>query len=273
MTTRTYEGVLMDAVAAKPVIDSLSVEKPLQICINSVPFTITMRTPGSDADLIRGLLHSEDVVNDLKFNPKMVELKSEEKRITDSVDLIIPEKYLGLGYTNSRSLLSVSSCGICGNTKMPELDCQVTLNQSGRPLSQGLIASLFEQMKLHQQDFEQSGGTHAAAAFDGKGNLLAVREDIGRHNAVDKVIGRLVLHNELSEAQVLTVSGRISYEIAIKAFKAGIPVLAAVSAPSSLAVDYAKELGITLIGFCRANRFTCYANPQRINHLSCISSQ
>jgi FdhD protein len=128
-------------------------------------------------------------------------------------------------------------------------------------------------MKLHQPDFEQSGGTHAAAAFDGQGNLLAVREDIGRHNAVDKVIGRLVLQNELSKAQVLTVSGRISYEITIKAFKAGIPVLAAVSAPSSLAVDYAKELGISLIGFCRANRFTCYANPQRVNHLSSISSQ
>jgi FdhD protein len=130
----------------------------------------------------------------------------------------------------------------------------------------GSFSEMFELMNRGQHDFKQSGGTHAAAAFDSEGQLLVVREDIGRHNAVDKVIGWLLLEGRLKEAMAMTVSGRISYEITIKAFKAGIPFLAAVSAPSSLAVDYAKELGITLLGFCRQGRATCYSHPHRINN-------
>ena len=121
-------------------------------------------------------------------------------------------------------------------------------------------------MNRHQHDFMQSGGTHAAALFDRRGNLIVAREDIGRHNAVDKAVGQLLLEGRLEQAKVMTVSGRISYEITIKAFRAGIPFLAAVSAPSSLAVDYAKEFGITLLGFCRDGRATCYSNPQRVNN-------
>ena len=116
-------------------------------------------------------------------------------------------------------------------------------------------------MNQRQWDFHQSGGTHAAAAFDAQGRLMVAREDIGRHNAVDKVIGWLLLNEKWGTAKAMTVSGRISYEITIKAFKGGIPFLAAVSAPSSLAVDFAKELGITLLGFCREGRATCYAHP------------
>ena len=126
-----------------------------------------------------------------------------------------------------------------------------------------LIHQLFKQMQNKQLDFQQSGGTHAAAAFSLNGNMLCSMEDIGRHNAVDKVIGKLIFENKLKEAKIITVSGRISYEIVIKCFKAGIPFLAAVSAPSSLAVDYAKELGITLFAFCRESRATCYSNPQQ----------
>ncbi len=118
-------------------------------------------------------------------------------------------------------------------------------------------------MNTFQYNFKQSGGTHAAALFNLKGELLCAMEDIGRHNAVDKAVGKLIMNNELDRAKILTVSGRISYEIIIKCFKANIPFLAAVSAPSSLAVDYAKELGITLFAFCRDNRATCYSNIQR----------
>jgi FdhD protein len=114
-----------------------------------------------------------------------------------------------------------------------------------------------------QYDFKQSGGTHAAAAFSIEGSLLCTMEDIGRHNAVDKVVGKLITLKRFDQAKIMTVSGRISYEIVIKCFKAKIPFLAAVSAPSSLAVDYAKELGITLFAFCRDKRATCYSNPQR----------
>jgi len=126
-----------------------------------------------------------------------------------------------------------------------------------------LIHDLFDKMKVLQHDFKQSGGTHAAAAFTIEGKLLCSMEDIGRHNAVDKVVGKLILKGELDKAKIITVSGRISYEIIIKCFKARVPFLAAVSAPSSLSVDYAKELGITLFAFCRGKRATCYSNVQR----------
>ena len=119
-------------------------------------------------------------------------------------------------------------------------------------------------MKKEQPTFHQSGGSHAAAAFTNCSELLAIMEDIGRHNAVDKVIGKLINSNQLNEAKCLIVSGRISYEIVSKAFAAKIPILGAVSAPSTLAVDFAKELGITLLGFCRDNKATCYAHPERI---------
>ena len=119
-------------------------------------------------------------------------------------------------------------------------------------------------MSALQFAFHQSGGTHAAAAFTLHGELLCLKEDIGRHNAVDKVIGDLILTQKLDPASCLTVSGRVSYEIIIKCFKAGIPIIAAVSAPSSLAVDYAKELGITLLAFCRDKRATCYSHPRRV---------
>ena len=125
---------------------------------------------------------------------------------------------------------------------------------------------MFLMMNSKQSVFEKSGGSHAAAAFDRTGVLLSSMEDIGRHNAVDKVVGELINDSTVRKASVITVSGRISYEIIVKAFKAKIPVLCAVSAPSSLAVDYAKELGITLLAFCRDERATCYSNPERITN-------
>jgi FdhD protein len=126
------------------------------------------------------------------------------------------------------------------------------------------VNDMFLKMRQHQNDFIQSGGTHAAGAFDIEGVLLSVQEDIGRHNAVDKVIGDLLINGKLSKAKCLTVSGRISYEIVNKVISAGIPFLASVSAPSSMAVDMAKEAGITLMAFCRNNKFTIYSNPQQI---------
>ena len=130
------------------------------------------------------------------------------------------------------------------------------------------LFKMFDAMKKGQPTFHQSGGSHAAAAFDSKGKLLVIMEDIGRHNAVDKVIGHLINNNLLNEAKCMVVSGRISYEIVTKVFAAKIPILGAVSAPSTLAVDFAKELGITLLGFCRENKATCYAHPQRIYTLT-----
>ena len=157
----------------------------------------------------------------------------------------------------------MSSCGICGKTELGDLAFIGKTIDDNDKIDIGLIHNMFSKMNAFQFDFRKSGGTHAAAAFTLKGDLLCAMEDIGRHNAVDKIVGKLINDKQLNDAKIITVSGRISYEIVIKCFKARIPFLAAVSAPSSLAVDYAKELGITLFAFCRDERATCYSNPQR----------
>jgi len=263
MATRKYQAQKFESDSISKAIDALTIEEALQININKKPFTVSMRTPGDDICLVRGLLHSEGIVKNANFNPDLILKKENEDGIITVVNLTIPEEELGEGYSNSRSLLSVSSCGICGRTELGELSFLGKTIDDKKKIDVNLLNDLFEKMNDQQHSFHQSGGTHAAAAFTLEGSLLSAMEDIGRHNAVDKVIGDLILSKKLKEASVLTVSGRVSYEIVIKCFKAGIPFLAAVSAPSSLAVDYAKELGITLFAFCRDKRATCYSNPER----------
>ena len=263
MATRNYQGNKFDKTSVEKISDALTVEEALQININEKPFTISMRTPGDDGSLVRGLLHSEDLLKDVDYSPEIILKKENKNGIVTIVNLNIPENKLGDGYTNSRSLLSVSSCGICGKTELSDLSFIGKTIDDNHKIDIGLIHELFNKMNNFQFNFIKSGGTHAAAAFTLKGDLICAMEDIGRHNAVDKVVGKLINNKILNEAKIMTVSGRISYEIVIKCFKARIPFLAAVSAPSSLAVDYAKELGITLFAFCRDERATCYSNPQR----------
>lgn len=263
MATRNYEGKKFEDEATNKIVDALTIEEALQININDKAFTVSMRTPGEDSSLVRGLLHSEGIINDIDFLPDVVLKKENDEGIVTIVNVSIPEEELGEGYSNTRSLLSVSSCGICGKTELGDLSFIGKTIDDTQKIDIGLIHHLFEEMNNFQYDFKQSGGTHAAAAFSIEGKLLCSMEDIGRHNAVDKVVGKLITLKKLDQAKIITVSGRISYEIVIKCFKAKIPFLAAVSAPSSLAVDYAKELGITLFAFCRDKRATCYSNPQR----------
>ncbi|MDH5379605.1 MAG: formate dehydrogenase accessory sulfurtransferase FdhD [Cyclobacteriaceae bacterium] len=273
MATRDYQGAKFNENHIDKIVDSLTVEEALQININDAPFTLTMRTPGDDKALIRGLLHSEDVLLNATFSPDII-LNSENKDgIVTKVDLKIPNAELGPGYSNSRSLLSVSSCGICGRTEIGDLSFMGRTIDSEQQIPIETISRTLEKMNAQQFSFKKTGGTHAAAAFSLSGELLCSMEDIGRHNAVDKVIGCLIFDNNLDEAFIMTVSGRVSYEIVTKCFKAGIPVLVAVSAPSSLAVDYSKELGITLFGFCREGRATCYSYPQRISKKSILKNK
>jgi len=263
MATRNYEGKKFDVNEINTIVDALTVEEALQININNKAFTVSMRTPGEDLSLVRGMLHCEGVLNNINFSPELTIKKENENGIVTIVNVDIPEHELGEGYSNSRSLLSVSSCGICGKTELGDLSFIGKTIEDTKKINIDLIHELFNKMSVLQHDFKQTGGTHAAAAFTIGGELLCSMEDIGRHNAVDKIIGKLIHSNQLHQAKIITVSGRISYEIVIKCFKAKIPFLAAVSAPSSLAVDYAKELGITLFAFCRDQRATCYSNPQR----------
>ncbi|WP_109852975.1 formate dehydrogenase accessory sulfurtransferase FdhD [Aquimarina sp. AU58] len=263
MAIRNYEGKKYEVDSVNKTLDSLTIEEALQININNKPFTVSMRTPGEDISLIRGMLHSEDIIKNINFLPDIVLKKENDDGIVTIVNLTIPEEELGDGYSNSRSLLSVSSCGICGRTELGDLSFLGKTIDDTEIIDVNLIHQLFTKMSALQHNFNQSGGAHAAAAFTNTGELLCSMEDIGRHNAVDKVIGKLILLNKLDQAKIITVSGRVSYEIVVKCFKAKIPFLAAVSAPSSLAVDYSKELGITLLAFCRNQRATCYSNPYR----------
>ena len=268
MATRHYEGLKFDEQGKSKVLDTLTSEEALQIDINNKPFTVSMRTPGEDVAFVRGMLHAEDIISDITFTPDVIIKKENKEGIITIVNVNIPEEKLGKGYSNSRSLLSVSSCGICGKTELSDLAFMGKNINDKKKIEIELIHDLFENMRIRQHDFNCSGGTHAAAVSTIDGKLLYTMEDIGRHNAVDKVVGKLILNEELHKAKIMTVSGRISYEIVIKCFKAQIPFLAAVSAPSSLAVDYAKELGITLFAFSRDNRTTCYAHPERIKSIS-----
>jgi len=263
MATRNYEGKKFNSNDIDKIVDALTVEEALQINVNNKPFTVSMRTPGNDVDLVSGLLHAEGVINNVNFIPEISIKKENENGIVTIVNVNIPKKELGQGYSNSRSLLSVSSCGICGKTELGDLAFMGKTIDDNDKIDIGLIHNLFNKMNTVQHNFKESGGTHAAATFTLNGKLMCAMEDIGRHNAVDKIVGKLINDQKLNQAKIMTVSGRISYEIVIKCFKAGIPFLAAVSAPSSLAVDYAKELGITLFAFCRDQRATCYSNPQR----------
>lgn len=264
MTNRNYEARKIELLQTQNTVDSLTVEEALQININGAAFTVTMRTPTDDISLVRGLLHAEDIISDASFVPDIVIKKENKEGVLSVVDVIVPKGKLGSGYTNKRSLLSVSSCGICGKTELSDLDFNGQKIQDHKKIKVDLLSVMFDKMNRHQHSFLKSGGTHAAAIFTLDAELLSVMEDIGRHNAVDKAVGNLINMQQLNKAAVLTVSGRISYEIVIKCFKAKIPFIAAVSAPSSLAVDYAKELGITLFAFCRDGRATCYSHIERI---------
>ena len=235
------------------------IEAPLQININNKPYTVVMRTPGNDLELVRGLLFAEDIYKqEAVFLFEIIEVKKGGETI---VNISIPEEMLGKGYLNKRTLLSVSSCGICGKQELKDLAVSGDTIDLKNAMAASNIQKMFALMQAHQKTFKKSGGSHAAALFNANNTLLSIQEDIGRHNAVDKVIGELLLKKQLKEATFMLVSGRVSYEIVSKAFIAKIPIIVAVSACSSLAVDFSKEFGICLIGFTRDEKMTIYANP------------
>ena len=172
MATRNYEGKKFETSTTNKIVDALTVEEALQININNKPFTVSMRTPGNDNSLVRGLLHSEGIINDPKFIPEIVLKKENEDGIVTIVNVSIPEDKLGTGYSNSRSLLSVSSCGICGKTELGDLAFIGKTIDDTEKIDLELLNSLFTKMNALQHNFKRSGGTHAAAAFTLEGELL-----------------------------------------------------------------------------------------------------
>ncbi len=262
MNIEQYNGLFFNEGKFSQVEDILAVEVALSIAVNEVPFTVTMQTPGNEMELVRGLLFSEKIVQSLTEHPVIDILERNEEGFISAVNVKIPSEFILRDFAGTRNVISASSCGVCGKTELDELGTDRVLNSD--ILNPSLVKMMFEKVNSQQKTFQQSGGTHAAGAFTIDGELLVAMEDIGRHNAVDKVIGYLVNNNILDKAKLTTVSGRVSYEIVSKAKSAGIPFLASVSAPSSLAVDSAEAAGISLMAFCRNNKFTVYSNPAQV---------
>lgn len=248
---------------ASMVHDALTVEEILNISINGEAYTMTMRTPGDEEALVRGILLSENVYNHKEINPIFFITEKNEQDFITKVNIIIPKENIKKGIDTKRNLVSVSSCGMCGKSEMDlTLDGEKIIPK--QKLNILNIKKMFAKMSEHQNTFKHSGGSHASAAFTIDGKLLAIKEDIGRHNAVDKVIGSLLLEKKLDQAQCILVSGRLSYEIVSKCFNAKIPFLAAVSAPSSMSIEYCEKTGITLLAFCRENKCTVYTHEENI---------
>lgn len=244
--------------------DELAEEEPLEIRVRGRAISVTMRTPGHDAELAAGFLLTEGIIRG-----QQDVLRAEHCHLNDEENVLnvvlAPEVAIDFERL-TRHVFASSSCGLCGKTTIESVHGQFPPVQSEMHIDAEVLARLPLQMRSEQATFDRTGGLHAAALFDAGGRLVVLREDVGRHNAVDKVIGHCLLSGEFPpERHILLVSGRSSFEIMQKALAARVPVVAAVSAPSTLAASFACESGQTLIGFLRDRRMNVYANPQRID--------
>ncbi|MFH8731037.1 formate dehydrogenase accessory sulfurtransferase FdhD [Streptomyces sp. NPDC017964] len=259
-----------EQVSSRP--DTLVAEEPLEIRLNGKPLAITMRTPGDDFALAAGFLVSEGVLGateelqSIVYCAGALEDGSNTYNVVDvrtAPGVVLPD------ITLERNVYTTSSCGLCGKASLDAVRTTTRFAIDDTPpvrIEPSLLASLPDRLREAQRVFDRTGGLHAAALFSEAGELLDIREDVGRHNAVDKLVGRALQNGGLPLSRaILLVSGRASFELAQKAVMAGIPVLAAVSAPSSLAVDLAAESGLTLVGFLRGPNMNVYAGEHRID--------
>jgi FdhD protein len=247
--------------------DQLAVEEPLEIRLAGHSLVVTMRTPGHDEELVAGLLLSERVIE----GPADIDVithyagPDDDPRVGNVINVLLNRPGPAIHQRLHRSFVTSSACGLCGKTSLDAIDVDLKPVAGNVTVSLDALYALVPALAAVQATFERTGGLHAAALFDSAGQLLAVREDVGRHNAVDKVVGHVLLTGGLPlDRHILMVSGRASFEIMQKALVARIPVVAAISAPSSLAVQLALAHGVTLIGFLRPGRLNVYANAHRV---------
>lgn len=271
----TVVDIATDGAAVRGRADTLTVEEPLELRVGGVPLTVTMRTPGHDIELVHGFLLSEGVISDLSdvtlaryCEGAVVSGESGfEENTYNVIDVTLAPGVAAPASELARNFFTSSSCGVCGKASIEQLRARTAWpvrDDEGRWAAE-LIAGLPDALRAEQRSFDKTGGLHAAGLFGPEGEPLAVREDVGRHNAVDKVLGWALLAGRLPAAGcVLMVSGRTSFELVQKGIMAGVPCLAAVSAPSSLAVETAADAGMTLVGFVRGARLNVYSRPDRI---------
>ncbi len=263
-----------DQLTAKP--DVLAVEEPLEIRLNYVfeskrierPLSVTMRTPGNDLELALGFLFSEGIINsfhDISSIRHCENVKEEEQDNVVKVTLI--DSFRIDPETFTRNFYTTSSCGVCGKSSIDAITVDCPLQHSKIKIPSSLVAQFPNLLRATQTVFEHTGGIHASALFDLEGNILTMREDVGRHNALDKVVGAELFKDQVPLSEhILLVSGRASFELIQKAARAGIPIVLAVGAPSSLAVELAEKQGITLLGFLKSKSFNVYSHPHRISN-------
>ena len=233
--------------------DEVAVEEPLEIRVDGAALAVTMRTPGHDDELALGFLYGEGLLDGPTEAGPPADLAA------NAVEVRGPLR----ADPGRRRFYTTSSCGVCGKGAIDEVRVHADPPPPGPVIDRALLATLPE--RLRQPEFERTGGMHATGLFDAGGELLCVREDVGRHNAMDKVVGRALLDGVLPlRERVLCVSGRLSFELVQKAAVAGAPILVGVGAPTSLAVALAEDLGMTLCGFARAGRLNVYAGADRV---------
>jgi len=249
--------------------DSVAVEEPMEVRVNGASFAVIMRTPGADRDLAAGFLLAEDVIrsdDEIGTIEYCQDVDAEGRGNTINVTVTgEAAERLASRLNERRQVTMTSACGMCGRRTIESLQSRVATVRGDWTVGADVIASLPDRLRASQSVFDSTGGLHAAGLFDRGGVLQLSAEDVGRHNAVDKISGRTFLAGKHPlDASILLVSGRTSFELVQKALLAGIPVIAAVSAPSSLAIDLAVQANITLCGFVRGPRFNIYSHQSRI---------
>jgi FdhD protein len=252
-----------DDGAVRSLQDSLAVEEPLEIRVGNTALTVTMRTPGNDLELAVGFLLTEGIIESAD-QIGLLRMGAKASARSNVVEIELKDHLFNVSDLQ-RNFFAASSCGICGKASIEAIRVRGLRAPAGDfRIDPEVLCRLPEILRGEQEVFSRTGGLHAAALFDGDGRLMAVREDIGRHNAVDKIVGWALLEGHFPLAhQVMLVSGRGGFEIVQKTLAAGAPILASVSAPSSLAVRLARELGLTLVGFLRGRRFQVYSGEFR----------
>jgi FdhD protein len=263
----------VDEGKARPRFDRVATEEPLEIRLRAggatLQLSVTMRTPGNDFELAAGFLHGEGIIggyDDLRGISFCVDRDVDAEQRYNIVNVDLAASALPETNAVERRFGTTSACGVCGKASLEALSLRgLAPVASDTRVDAAIVAGLPARLLAAQGVFEKTGGLHAAGLFDACGDLVIVREDVGRHNAVDKVVGWALLQRALPlDGRILMVSGRTSYEIVQKALVARVPIVCAVSAPSSLAVDLARRFGITLVGFLRGAHFNVYAGEQRI---------
>jgi FdhD protein len=268
--TEDWPIALVEGGRRTELPDPVAIEEPLELRIATAdadaPLVVTMRTPGHDRELAAGFLYTEGIVESAA---DLVAIEDADRCGIENVARIRLRPGLDLrALAEARAFVANAACGVCGKTSIESIFAKgIPLHDPDRPrIARAVLESLPDRMRAAQRGFAKTGGLHAAALFDATGSLRVLREDVGRHNAVDKVVGERLLAGALPLLDsVLLVSGRAGFEIVQKAARAGIPIIAAVGAPSSLALRTAERSGMTLVGFLRAGRFNLYTSPARIH--------